>query len=347
MNGENGEPSGDPVPTPAVDDAGGEGTTTDEDARPATDAAHGRETNWIDRDEYPFDSRCVGLSAGAVHYVDEGPRDGGRGTLLMLHGNPTWSFLYRHLIRGLSEEYRCVAPDYLGFGLSERPPGFSYRPADHAAVVAEFVETLGLTDLTLVVHDWGGPIGLSYALDHPETVRALVVCNSWFWPVEDDRPTRLFGRLLGGPVGRLLAERYDAFTRYVMPRLYADRSRLTDSIHRHYLEPHREGSRRGTWVFPREIVGSTEWLASLWDRRERVADRPTLLLWGVGDPAFDRGVLRVWQALAPRATVHEFDGVGHYVPEEMGPDLVPPVRAFLGGLPDRDEGEGADADVAD
>jgi haloalkane dehalogenase len=133
----------------------------------------------------------------------------------VLHGNPRWSFLYRHPIHGLSDEHRCVALDCLGFGLSEDPPGFSYRPADHAAVVGEFVDELDLTDLTLLVHDWGGPTGHSCALDRPENVRALIVCNSWFWPIEDDRTVRLFSRLLGGPVGRLLAERYDAFARYV------------------------------------------------------------------------------------------------------------------------------------
>ena len=95
---------------------------------------------WVDREAYPFDSRFVDLDAGRVHYVDEGPEDGGNATLLLLHGNPTWSFLYRDLVAGLSDEYRCVALDYLGFGLSERPDDFTYRPEDHADVVEAFVE---------------------------------------------------------------------------------------------------------------------------------------------------------------------------------------------------------------
>lgn len=321
-----------------------EASTTREDAATALDAAHDRSTEWLDRDAYPFESRCVGLSAGAVHYIDEGPEDGGRGTLLMLHGNPTWSFLYRHLVAGLSDEYRCVALDHLGFGLSEHPPGFSYRPEDHATVVAEFVEALGLTDLTLVVQDWGGPIGLSYALENPENVRALVAMNTWFWPIDDDRTTRLFSRLLGGPLGRILCERYNAFARYVMPAFFADRSRLTPEIHRHYLEPlATPGDRRGSWVFPREILGETEWLTDLWARRAAIADHPALLVWGMEDAGFDPSMLRVWEALFTDATIHELDGVGHYVQEEMGPDLVPLVREFLDGLPEPD----ADIDVAD
>lgn len=304
-----------------------------------------RDTSWIDPDEYPFESHYVDLSAGTIHYVDEGPEDGGRGTLLMLHGNPTWSFLYRHLVRGLSAEYRCIALDYLGFGLSENPPGsdFSYRPAEHAAVVAAFVEALDLAGVTLVVQDWGGPIGLSYALDHPENVCGLVVMNTWFWPA-DDLKQRGFSWLLGGPLGRRLCERYNAFARYVMPRLYADRSRLTGTIHRHYTEPFpTPRDRRGMWVFPREIIGELDWLSSLWERRAAIADHPALLVWGMEDPAFDAEALRVWRELLTDATARELDGIGHYVQEEAGPDLVPIVRDFLDDLPT----EGEAIDVAD
>ncbi len=99
----------------------------------------------------------------------------------MVHGTPTWSFMYRHLIRDLSPRYRCIAPDHLGFGLSDRPAGWSYRPEDQARNLARLIETLGLKDLTLVVHDFGGPIGLAYALDHPENVRRLVLFNTWMW----------------------------------------------------------------------------------------------------------------------------------------------------------------------
>ncbi|WP_254544487.1 alpha/beta fold hydrolase [Halomarina pelagica] len=295
--------------------------------------AHRTDTSWVDREAYPFESRCLSLSAGAVHYVDEGPDDP-RATLLMLHGNPTWSFLYRHLIRGLREEYRCVALDYLGFGLSERPPGFSYRPEDHAEVLAEFVEELDLQDLVLVVQDWGGPIGLSLALDDPERVRGIVAMNTWFWPVDDRAYYRAFSWLAGGPLGRVACERYNAFARYVMPLAYADRSKLTPEIREQYLRPlARREDREGTWVFPRAIVGSTGWLESLWERRHAVADAPALLVWGMRDRAFRPPFLRTFEALFREAETVELADVGHYVQEETGEDLVPIVREFLDGLP--------------
>ncbi|WP_410766718.1 alpha/beta fold hydrolase [Haloferax sp. DFSO60] len=288
-------------------------------------------TDWVDRSAYPFESKCLGLSDGAVHYVDEGPDGGGRGTLLMLHGNPTWSFLYRHLIRHLRGEYRCIALDYLGFGLSERPPGFSYLPEDHADVVEEFIEALGLEDVVLVVQDWGGPIGLSYAIDHPENVRGLVVMNTWMWPVGDDPHFSRFSRLLGSRVGRLLCERFDLFTRVVMPMGFADRSAFTPQARAQYLTANRAG-RTATGVFPQAILTSSTWLSSLWERREHIADIPTRLIWGMEDRAFRPAELRTFESLFENSSTVRLHGVGHYVQEEFGVKLMPLVRSFLDDL---------------
>ncbi|MFC7202454.1 alpha/beta fold hydrolase [Haloferax namakaokahaiae] len=285
-------------------------------------------TGWVDRSAYPFESKCLGLSDGAVHYVDEGPEDGGQATLLMLHGNPTWSFLYRHLIRHLRGEYRCLALDYLGFGLSERPPGFSYLPEDHADVVEEFVEELGLEDIVLVVQDWGGPIGLSYAIDHPENVRGLVVMNTWLWPVADDPHFARFSRVLGGRIGRELCERFDLFTRVVMPLGFADRSKFASQAREQYLAATRAG-RTGTGVFPQSILTSSAWLSSLWERRDRIADVPTRLIWGMEDRAFRPAELRTFESLFENSSTVRLHGVGHYVPEEFGVKLMPLVRSFL------------------
>ncbi|KAB1198397.1 MULTISPECIES: alpha/beta fold hydrolase [Haloferax] len=285
-------------------------------------------TGWVDRTAYPFESKCLGLSAGAVHYVDEGPDDGGKATLLMLHGNPTWSFIYRHLIRGLRDEYRCLAIDYLGFGLSERPPDFSYRPEDHASVVEEFVDELGLEDVVLVVQDWGGPIGLSYAIEHPENVAGLVVMNTWLWPVNDDPHFARYSRLVGGRIGRELCERFDLLTRVIMPLGFADRSKFTEAARQQYLAANRAG-RTGTGVFPREIIGSQAWLSSLWQRRENIADIPTRLVWGMDDAAFRPAELRTFEGLFEDSKTVRLYGVGHDVQEEFGADLVPLVREFL------------------
>jgi len=291
---------------------------------------HDRDTSWVDREAYPFESRCVGLEAGGLHYVDEGGDHDA--PVVMLHGNPTWSFLYRHLVDGLSDSYRCVVPDYLGFGLSERPPEFSYRPSDHADIIAAFVDRLGLEEIVLVVQDWGGPIGLSYAVDNPDNVRGIVAMNTFCWPLDDRLDMRAFSWLAGGPIGRVLCDEFDAFTRVVMPTAFGDPARLSGAAHRQYLQSHAGRDRTGTWVFPRALVGETEWLADLWDRAGAIEDVPALLPWGMEDDAFDADCLRRFEILFRESESVELDGIGHYLQEELGDDLLPPVREFLDGL---------------
>lgn len=125
---------------------------------------------WLNPSLNPFPTHDLDTGSGRMHYVDEGEG----APIVMVHGTPSWSFLYRQLIRDLSGSYRCIAPDQLGFGLSDKPETFAYTPAAHAQNLERLIDTLGLKDIVLVVHDFGGPIGLSYALTHPENVRALI-----------------------------------------------------------------------------------------------------------------------------------------------------------------------------
>src|SRR3989344_5879404 len=133
----------------------------------------------VDRELFPFESRYLTLPNGArVHYVDEG-----RGpVLLLLHGNPTWSFLYRDIIAALKDNFRLIAPDYPGFGLSTAPVGYGFTAAEHAAAMSDLVEQLNLKDVTIMMQDWGGPIGFAVAEQHPERVHGLVIGNTWAWP---------------------------------------------------------------------------------------------------------------------------------------------------------------------
>ncbi len=133
--------------------------------------------SWIDREHYPFAPHYVDLPDGRMHYVDEGHGP----VIVMVHGTPTWSFMYRHLIAGLAPHFRCIVPDHIGFGLSERPLPYTLTTADHARNLHLLIEQLGLRDVTLMVHDFGGPIGLGYAIDHPENVRAQIITNTWLW----------------------------------------------------------------------------------------------------------------------------------------------------------------------
>lgn len=282
---------------------------------------------WVDGELYPFRSHVLDLPVGRMHYIDEG--DGP--PVVMVHGNDTWSFLYRHLIRGLAGSHRGVAPDHIGFGLSDKPPDWSYLPRDHAANVAALMDTLDLHDVTLVVQDWGGPIGLSWAIDHPDRVKALVVMNTWMWSVAGDWHFTWFSRFLGGWLGRWLIRRFHFFAR-MMRQACGDKSTWTPAIRIHYLSPQpTPADRKGVWVFPREILGSSEWLDGLWATREALAGKPALLVWGMRDPAFRRQELERWETLFPDATTVEVPDVGHFVQEEMGESLVPLIAEFLAG----------------
>jgi haloalkane dehalogenase len=289
-----------------------------------------RDVDWVDRTEYPFRSHYLATEHGNLHYVDEGSGE----VILFVHGNPTWSFMYRHLIKGLRAGFRCVAPDHIGFGLSDKPYDVSYLPQFHAENLERFVDRRGLKDITLVVHDWGGAIGMCYALDHPENIKRLIVLNTSFWSVKGIKEAEDFSRYLGGPVGRFLCRYFNAFPRFIVPYAFGDRSKLTRAVHRHYIKPFpTPDSRKGTWVFPKAIIGESDWLASLWAMRDRLAGKPVLVLWGLKDPAFSMRELDRWKTAFPNLKAHTFSDVGHFVAEELGPVAIGPIETFLHAHP--------------
>lgn len=167
---------------------------------------------WVPDDLYPFADHYADIHGSRVHYVDEGSGP----TLLLLHGNPTWSFLYREIIAGLRDSYRCIAVDYPGFGLSTASPAYRHTAAEHAGVLEQLVLRLDLTDVTMMVQDWGGPIGFAVAVRHPERFSAFVVANTWAWPKSDLR-TRAFSHALGGAVGRRLIANRNVFVERILP----------------------------------------------------------------------------------------------------------------------------------
>jgi haloalkane dehalogenase len=285
---------------------------------------------WLDRQAYPFTPRRMTLGPGTVSYLDEGNGE----PILFVHGTPTWSFEYRHLIRGLSADHRCIAPDHLGFGLSERPADFPYTPEAHARVLAELVDRLGLERFTLVAHDFGGPIGLPLALDRPERIRGLVLLNTWMWSFAGDRDMTRKARLAGGRLGRFLYRRLNLSLQTITPHAYGDRRKLTPAIHRQYLAPFPDADGRGRvlWALARSLLGSSDHYDSLWQRRERLAGLPALILWGMRDSAFRPQLLERWRTALPRAQVVELAEAGHWPHEEAPAEVLRQVSAFLAGL---------------
>jgi haloalkane dehalogenase len=256
--------------------------------------------------------------------------DEGRGpAVLLVHGTPTWSYLYRLLIRDLARDHRVIAVDNLGFGLSDKPAGWGYRPEDHARNLARLVEWLKLEEFTLVVHDFGGPIGLSYALEHPERVRSLGSFKTRLWWFRGT-PAERASRVMGGPVGRFLYRRLNFSPRVLLRAVYGDKGKLTPSIHRQYTAPFpTAASRVAPWVLARELIGSSDWYEGLWARRELLADKPALLLWGLKDPTFGAAALERWRGALRRARTVEFPEAGHFVQEEAPEEAARAIREFL------------------
>lgn len=271
-------------------------------------------------------------AAGRMIYTDAGSGP----AVVLLHGNPTSAHLYRHVLDALVPQYRCVVPDLIGFGRSDVPSAASYSPQAHATRLTALLQALDLTDITLMLHDWGGPIGLAYALRHPDTVNRLILTNTWAWPLTHRPLIQAFSRLLGTPIGTLSIEHMNAFLRLAMPMTLGAGAAWQPSWLAHYVDAlDSRGRRRACWHLARSLIAETDWLRALWTRRPRLQRYPTLLCWGMDDPAFGREpTLRRWTTLFSNAQAYRFDDVGHYLPEELGPTFAEHVASFLHTTPE-------------
>jgi haloalkane dehalogenase len=281
----------------------------------------GRRPDWVDDDLFPFESRFVEIDGHRVHYIDEGSGP----TLLMLHGNPTWSFVYRDVIADLAADFRCVACDYPGFGLSTAAPGYRLRPQDHAEVVAGFIDKLHLDPYTLVAQDWGGPIGLYAAGLAPGCLAGLIVANTWAWPVNGDLHFEAFSRLMGGPPGRLAIRQLNVFVEVMMP-LGHRRRKLSGGEMAHYRAPLSTPARRqASAVLPHAI---STFLAEVLTGLDRFVDRPALVVWADRDIAFREKERKRWEALLPLADTAIVKGAGHYLQSDAPGDVADAIRSW-------------------
>jgi cis-3-alkyl-4-acyloxetan-2-one decarboxylase len=283
---------------------------------------------------FPYEPRFADVRGVRIHYVDEGPRDAP--PILMLHGNPTWSYMYRTPIRLLAEAgHRCIAFDHMGFGGSEKPAKPSHYTLErHVANAATLIETLDLRDVTLVAHDWGGPIGLGVVQRLRERFRAIVLLNTWAWELPSFLPPFLREFRTEG-LGEILALGGNLFVESIpggMCRREHDAQMMEA-----YRAPFPDyWSRIGTLAFPRDIpLSERDPSAAAMSRiHEGIPGLglPALLIWGMRDRVFQPVFLEQWRELLPDARVVELEDGGHYVVEDQPEPIAREIRDFLAGL---------------
>jgi pimeloyl-ACP methyl ester carboxylesterase len=291
----------------------------------------GSTADW--RSLYPFTSRVLQLGGHRYHYVDEGQGD----VLLLVHGNPTWSFYWRELIRALSPKFRLIAVDHIGCGLSDKPRNYPYRLAQHIDNLGQLVERLDLQGVTLLAHDWGGPIGLGAALARPERFARFVMFNSAGF-----RSTRMPWRIrmCRTPLlGRLAVQGLNGFARAALGMAVVDRKCITREVRAGLLAPYDSWhNRQAIYRFVQDIPLSPRHpsyatLLHIEKNLPRLAANPWLFIWGMRDWCFTPHFLDRFLTFFPKAEVHRLADAGHYVVEDAHERIVPIVDAFLARHP--------------
>lgn len=275
---------------------------------------------------FPFESRWFDSRVGKVHYIDEGEGD----PILFLHGNPTWSFVYRGIVIRLRKRFRCIVLDYPGFGLSEHPGAYGYTPAEHADVVQELVGHLDLKNLTIMGQDWGGPIGMRVAVNEVDRMRALVMGNTWYWPI-DTLSMKSFAYVMSSAPMQTQIVSKNLFVEKIMP--LGAKHPLADEVMDHYRDAlPTPQSRMGAAEFPRQLIESSLWLGDL---SQEVADRlrnvPLLLTWGIHDLAFTQSYMDRFRQDFASVIVTRLDAK-HYIQEDAPGEISKAIESFLDGL---------------
>ena len=285
---------------------------------------------------FPFQSHFHVQADGLrLHYLDEGSPDDQ--PVVMVHGNPTWSFYYRNLVNDLKSDHRCLVPDHIGMGLSDRPDDEGYRytlqsRVDDMGHWLDAVEPERPVDL--IVHDWGGAIGMSWAVRHPERVRRIVLLNTWAFniPKHESLPASLkFART---SVGGFLIQRFNAFSGLAVRMATA--GKLDKDVAKGLVAPYQgnPAQRLATLRFVEDIpLSENDPAWSVLDETESrlaaLAEKPILIAWGAKDFVFNDKVLAIWKATYPSAEVEYYPDAGHYVLEDAHDRIAPRVKAFL------------------
>jgi haloalkane dehalogenase len=282
---------------------------------------------------YPFESRWWDRRGIKLHYLDEGKGE----PVVMVHGNPSWSFYYRNLAQALRGSYRVIVPDHVGMGLSEKPADGAYDYVLKSRVddLEGLLDHLAIREnVTLVVHDWGGMIGMAYACRRPERIKRLVVLNTAAFPLHEGKALPWQLKVARGPLGPLLVRGMNAFSAGAIQACVA-RKPLAADVVAGYLAPYDSwDNRRAVLRFVEDIPihpGEASFDLVKWtgDNLHKLSALPMLIAWGGKDFVFDADFFAEWRKRFPRAEVKEFPDAGHYVLEDAGEEIAALVKSFL------------------
>lgn len=281
---------------------------------------------WLDRTEYPFHSTYYAINGYSMHYLDEGEGE----PILFVHGTPSWSFDFRKVILRLKPDFRCLAVDHIGFGLSDKPEQYDYATRQHGATLEKFILDQHLSNLTLVLHDFGGPIGMQVALQYPHLIKRIVILNSWLWSSESDPEFIKLRRILKSPIIPWLYK-LNFSARFILPGSFGDH-KLSKKLRLQYTKPFsKRRERYGTLGFLKSLIHDQDWFESLWLRRTILASKPMLLIWGMKDPIVKPVNLQKFQSGFPHAEVVRVATAGHFPQEEQPEVVAEAIRNFMQG----------------
>ena len=273
--------------------------------------------HWLDTSEYPFNSNFFSINGHKLHYIDEGQGE----IILFVHGTPSWSFDYRNIIQKLKTNYRCIAIDHIGFGLSDKPEHYDYSTQNHSKTLEKFVLEKRIANFTLVVHDFGGPIGLNFAIKHPEKIKNLVILNSWLWSSKSDPDFIKFSKILKSPLLPFLYRYFNFSPKFILPRSFGDK-KISKRILSQYTKPFADKTQRnGPLAFARSLLNDQDWFEELWNKRQAISNKPALFIWGMKDPVIKPHNLARFQSGFSNSITIQLETCGHF-PQEEQPDIT-------------------------
>jgi haloalkane dehalogenase len=271
--------------------------------------------DWLDKKEYPFESKYYQVNGYRQHYIDVGKGE----VLLFVHGTPSWSFDFRHIIKKLSLHYRCIALDHIGFGLSDKPEHYDYSTLHHSRTLNKFIDHLQLKNVTL----------FNYALSHSDNIKKLIVLNSWLWSSKENPDFIKLSKILRSPLLPLLYKYLNFSSRFLLPKSFGDK-KISKTVLKQYTSPFRNSSERnGTLGFAMSLLNDQDWFEELWNRRQVLQPKPVLLIWGMKDQFVGRTYLDKFLSGFSSARVKKIEGCGHFPQEEKPEDVCEEIINFL------------------